>query len=132
MEHLGLSTRRPPLALGVLAAVLAIAAATGVIYPLKEIAPATSLGVVYIPGVVLVAALWGIWAHWMFLREVDELERRKYMEALVFAFTTSFLVASVSAGLQAAGGVGLDMQWVVTIMVLSWSAGYVISAWRYR
>jgi two-component system sensor histidine kinase KdpD len=61
VHHLRLTDRRPPPALGVLAAVLAVAAATGVIYPLKEIAPATSLGVVYIPGVVFVATVWGIW-----------------------------------------------------------------------
>ena len=31
----------------------------GVVYPLKEVAPAVSLGVVYIPGVLLIATVWG-------------------------------------------------------------------------
>jgi two-component system sensor histidine kinase KdpD len=37
-----------------------VAAATGLVYPLKEVAPVVSLGVVYIPGVLLVAAAWGL------------------------------------------------------------------------
>jgi K+-sensing histidine kinase KdpD len=61
VQRFSLTDRRPPLALGALTAVLAIAAATGLIYPLKEVAPAVSLSVVYIPGVVLIAAVWGIW-----------------------------------------------------------------------
>jgi two-component system sensor histidine kinase KdpD len=60
MSPFRLSDRPPPLPLGILAAVLAIAVATGVVYPLKEVAPAVSLGVVYIPGVLLIAAVWGL------------------------------------------------------------------------
>jgi two-component system, OmpR family, sensor histidine kinase KdpD len=45
---------------GFAAATALVAAATGLIYPLKEVAPAVSLGVVYIPGVLLVAAAWGL------------------------------------------------------------------------
>ncbi|HVO52945.1 MAG TPA: ATP-binding protein [Solirubrobacterales bacterium] len=53
-------TGKPPSAwLGLLAAAAAVAAATGLVYPLKEVAPAVSLGVVYIPGVLLIAAVWG-------------------------------------------------------------------------
>jgi two-component system sensor histidine kinase KdpD len=46
--------------IGLAVSVALIAAATGLIYPLKDIAPAVSLGVVYIPGVLLVAAAWGL------------------------------------------------------------------------
>jgi two-component system sensor histidine kinase KdpD len=60
MSPFRLSDRPPPLPLGILAAVLAIAVATGVVYPLKEVAPAVSLGVVYIPGVLLISAVWGL------------------------------------------------------------------------
>jgi two-component system sensor histidine kinase KdpD len=42
-------------------AVLAIAAATALVYPLKQSAPPVALGVVYLPGVLLVASLWGLW-----------------------------------------------------------------------
>ena len=51
---------RPPLWGGALAAVLVVAISTGLIYPLKTIAPAISLSVVYLPGVLLVSAYWGL------------------------------------------------------------------------
>jgi len=37
----------------------AVAAATLLIYPLKDVAPAVSLGIVYIPGVLLISSIWG-------------------------------------------------------------------------
>jgi two-component system sensor histidine kinase KdpD len=49
--------RRP--FVGLLASAAVIAAATALVYPLKEVAPAVSLGVVYIPGVLLISAVWG-------------------------------------------------------------------------
>ncbi len=48
----------PPLGWGLLATALAVAAATMLIYPLKDIAPVVSLGVVYIPGVLLISSVW--------------------------------------------------------------------------
>ncbi|MGE5408046.1 MAG: DUF4118 domain-containing protein, partial [Syntrophothermus sp.] len=47
-------------ALGLVVAVGVVAAATALLYPLGEVAPAVSLGVVYIPGVLAVAAFWGL------------------------------------------------------------------------
>jgi two-component system sensor histidine kinase KdpD len=37
----------------------AVAAGTLLVYPLKEVAPAVSLGIVYIPGVLLISTVWG-------------------------------------------------------------------------
>ena len=56
---LGLTGKPPSAWLGLLASLAAVAVATGVVYPLKDVAPAVSLGVVYIPGVLLIAAVWG-------------------------------------------------------------------------
>lgn len=53
--------RRPPLAYGVLAAVASIALTTAVVYPLKTVAAAISLGVVYLLAVLVMAAFWGVW-----------------------------------------------------------------------
>ena len=53
--------KRPPAVLGVLAAALAVAAVTSLLYPLKSLAPAISLGVVYLVAVLLVASVWGMW-----------------------------------------------------------------------
>jgi two-component system sensor histidine kinase KdpD len=56
-----LPVRRPATALGVLAALIGVAAATGAIYPLKTVAPVVSLSVVYLPVVLLLATVWGLW-----------------------------------------------------------------------
>jgi K+-sensing histidine kinase KdpD len=56
---LGLTGKPPATALGVIAAVAVIALGTGLVYPLKSVAPAISLGVVYIPGVLLISTVWG-------------------------------------------------------------------------
>src|SRR5215469_7912944 len=52
---------RPPMWLGIALAALAVAVATALIYPLKSVAPAVSLSVVYLPAVLLVSAYWGLW-----------------------------------------------------------------------
>jgi two-component system sensor histidine kinase KdpD len=48
-------------AAGLVAALAAIALTTLAIYPLLEVAPAVSTGVLYLLGVLLVATLWGPW-----------------------------------------------------------------------
>ena len=42
-----------------LVAVAAVALCTLILYPLKEVAPVVSLGVVYVPAVLIVAVVWG-------------------------------------------------------------------------
>jgi two-component system sensor histidine kinase KdpD len=56
---LGLRTKPPPFGWGVLATVGVVALGTLVVLPLKDVAPVVSLGVVYIPGVLLVSTVWG-------------------------------------------------------------------------
>ena len=56
-----LPTVRAPMYVGVLVAALAVVAATAAIYPLKHLAPAVSLSVVYLPAVLLVSVYWGLW-----------------------------------------------------------------------
>jgi K+-sensing histidine kinase KdpD len=58
---LGLDSERPPAWLGLLAAVVVVGIATALIYPLKSVAPVISLGVVFIPAVLLISVLWGLW-----------------------------------------------------------------------
>jgi len=58
--YLRLSGEPPSAWFGLLASLLAVGVATALIYPLKEFAPPVSLGVVYIPGVLLISAVWGL------------------------------------------------------------------------
>jgi two-component system, OmpR family, sensor histidine kinase KdpD len=53
-------TERPPLTVAALAALISVALATAVIYPLKTVAPVASLSVVYLPAVLLVSSVWGL------------------------------------------------------------------------
>jgi two-component system sensor histidine kinase KdpD len=59
-ERTLLGSDRPRLATGLAVSIGAIAAATVLIYPLKSVAPTVSLGVVYLPAVLLISAYWGL------------------------------------------------------------------------
>ena len=52
---------RPSLGTGLLAIVALVALCTGLLYPLKHLTAVSSLGVVYLMGVVVVSAFWGVW-----------------------------------------------------------------------
>jgi len=52
-------SRRFPAWAGILASLAAVAAGTLLVYPLEEVAPVISLGIVYLPGVLLVSIFWG-------------------------------------------------------------------------
>jgi signal transduction histidine kinase len=52
---------RPPLALGVLVAVLCVVAETLLADLLEQITPVRSLGILYLLGIVIVASVWGLW-----------------------------------------------------------------------
>lgn len=56
----GLAGDPPSLSWGLVATGAVVAGSTLLIYPLKDIAPAVSLGIVYIPGVLLISSVWGL------------------------------------------------------------------------
>jgi len=56
-----LSAEPPPRRTGVIVAVAAVALCTLILYPLKQIAPVVSLGVVYLLAVLVVSLTWGAW-----------------------------------------------------------------------
>lgn len=55
-----LGAERPSRLTGLVVAVVSIAVATAVIYPLEHVAPVISLGVVYLVAVVVVSVFWGL------------------------------------------------------------------------
>ncbi|MDP9188360.1 MAG: ATP-binding protein [Actinomycetota bacterium] len=57
---LSLREPRPPLGLGIAVSVTTVAGITGLIYPLREIAPAVSTGVLYLIAVLVVSTFWGL------------------------------------------------------------------------
>jgi K+-sensing histidine kinase KdpD len=55
-----LSSEPPPAWLGLLATLGAVVAGTLLVYPLKSVAPVVSLGVVYLPAILLISIFWGL------------------------------------------------------------------------
>jgi len=56
-----LSAKSPSTPLGLLAAIVVVAIGTGLAAALETIAEPVSLGIVFIPGVLLIATVWGLW-----------------------------------------------------------------------
>jgi two-component system, OmpR family, sensor histidine kinase KdpD len=56
-----LSAKAPSTGLGILAAVAVVAIGAGIAAALETIAEPVSLGIVFIPGVLLIATVWGLW-----------------------------------------------------------------------
>jgi K+-sensing histidine kinase KdpD len=54
-----LGSEAPSAWLGVLATLVAVALGTLLVYPLKSVAPVVSLGIVYLPGILLISIVWG-------------------------------------------------------------------------
>ena len=55
-----LRSDRPSRLVGVLAAITGVALATAAVYPLKQVTPVVSLGVLYVLAVVVVSTFWGL------------------------------------------------------------------------
>jgi K+-sensing histidine kinase KdpD len=58
--RLGLASKPSPAWLGLIVALAAVAATTALVYALKSVAPVVSLGVVYLPAILLVSIVWGL------------------------------------------------------------------------
>jgi two-component system sensor histidine kinase KdpD len=56
-----LAPEPPSRRLGAVLALASVALCTLIVYPLKHVAPVVSLGVVYIPAVLVVSVTWGAW-----------------------------------------------------------------------
>jgi K+-sensing histidine kinase KdpD len=56
----GLGTEPPAAWLGIVATLAAVAVGTLLVYPLKSVAPVVSLGIVYLPAILLISIVWGL------------------------------------------------------------------------
>jgi two-component system sensor histidine kinase KdpD len=59
-RQLSLGIEPPATWLGIVATIAAVAAGTLIVYPLKSVAPVVSLGVVYLPAILLISTVWGL------------------------------------------------------------------------
>jgi two-component system, OmpR family, sensor histidine kinase KdpD len=56
-----LASEQPPRRVGAISALAGVGLCTLIIYPLAHVAPVVSLGVVYLPAVLVVSVIWGAW-----------------------------------------------------------------------
>lgn len=59
-RQLSLGIEPPAIWLGIVATIAAVAVGTLIVYPLKSVAPVVSLGVVYLPAILLISTVWGL------------------------------------------------------------------------
>jgi two-component system, OmpR family, sensor histidine kinase KdpD len=59
-RQLSLGIEPPATWLGIVATIAAVAVGTLIVYPLKSVAPVVSLGVVYLPAILLISTVWGL------------------------------------------------------------------------
>ena len=55
-----LGAEPPPIWAGLVATLATVALGTALVYPLKSVAPVVSLGIVYLPGILLISIVWGL------------------------------------------------------------------------
>jgi two-component system, OmpR family, sensor histidine kinase KdpD len=59
-RQLSLGIEPPAALLGIVASIAAVVTGTLLVYPLKSVAPVVSLGVVYLPAIMLISTVWGL------------------------------------------------------------------------
>lgn len=89
--------------------------------------PAWLPALLVLPGVGLMA-----WANVGMYRSGDELERRRISEAVLLAFVVATPLILAVGILQFAGFPELNWIFAFTILMLSWIAGTIVAALRYR
>jgi len=57
---IGLGIEPPAAWLGLVGTLVAVALGTLLVYPLKDVAPVVSLGIVYLPAILLISTVWGL------------------------------------------------------------------------
>jgi K+-sensing histidine kinase KdpD len=113
---IGLDREPPPTWLGVLATLGAVAAGTLLVYSLKPVAPVVSLGIVYLPAILLISVVWGLrlgllasvasaiafnFFHLPPLHRLTIAEEENWVALAAFAIAA--IVSSTVAGLARAG-----------------------------
>lgn len=104
---------------------------TGVDWSLEnlDVAPSAASVIALIPTLILCGALW---AYLRYLREADELIRRIQLEGVALGFGVGIIFLMARISLEDAGFSTLDANDAAVVMMLSWCAGQLFAAWRYR
>ncbi|NIA26927.1 MAG: hypothetical protein GWP02_02650 [Desulfobulbaceae bacterium] len=67
-----------------------------------------------------------------FLRMTDELLRKIQLEGLALGFAAGVLVTAGYQLAEAAGAPQLETDYIIVVMIFSWTIGQLLGIWRYR
>ena len=81
------------------------------------------------PNLIAIAA---VFAYLRFLRMADELARKIQLEGLALGFAAGLLVATGYQLAEAAGAPQLETDYIIVMMIFSWTIGQLLGIWRYR
>ncbi len=74
----------------------------------------------------------GIWALWSYLREADEFQVRKLLEALAFSIALTVLVTFTYGMWELVGAPRLSMVWVTAVWAIGLGIGSLLANRKYR
>lgn len=80
----------------------------------------------------IIPILVGLWAFMVFVRQIDELERRIHFEAFAFSLGWTGLITFALGLLETAGGPKLSMVLVFPMIILLWGFGSHFARQRYQ
>lgn len=73
-----------------------------------------------------------IWALWRYLKEADELQTRKLLEALAFSVAGTVLISFCYGMMEILGAPRLGLLWATPIWAILFGIGTAVSTWKYR
>ncbi len=73
-----------------------------------------------------------VFAYLRFLRMTDELLRKIQLEGLALGFAAGVLVTAGYQLAEAAGAPQLETDYIIVVMIFSWTIGQLLGIWRYR
>lgn len=100
--------------------------------PLARSQPAGSFSRYALACLPVVGVTIGVWALWRLVREADELQSRRLMEALTFSIAGTILVSFCLGMMQSVGAPALSWVWVIPVWALSFGIGTAWTSWKYR
>ena len=73
-----------------------------------------------------------VFAYLRFLHMTDELLRKIQLEGLALGFAAGVLVTAGYQLVEAAGAPQLETDYIIVVMIFSWTIGQILGIWRYR
>lgn len=74
----------------------------------------------------------GVWALWQLMREADEMQSKKILEAVSFSIAATLVIAFCYGMCQEVGAPVVPMHMVIAIWAVCFGIGMARANWKYR